>query len=441
MSVAFYNQTSFAAPICETAINQIGQFGKQTSPNPLAAMIEENRLRRENIAYGLFFFFRRIFETEHNLKHPSITEEVSEDIPHQKRLKPIPELHPETWPEPEVHPSHKTSQSIRDLVKERGLGYQPFTLDSGSTPDPVLIEPKNSVLSYTDLSEVDRSVPIVILAHGFSASSYEWSDFARYMDQHSKGAVLYSNMVLGGHGRSLGAFKRSNWQEWGKPILNEYRALRAQGFTNISLAGSSTACALLLEQLSSGSYNGDIAPKNIFMIDPIVDPVVDPKDWKTRLKMRVAAVARASYPPTQAFSPEEFSRWHGYRPFSALLSLDDLTQRVTRALGVGIQLPKGTHLSVWASQGDPTVNPNGYKLIQNGIRPGVGGSVSVYPINSKFHVFTRLSGRPEAAEDQVGALTREQLVDYVKESPIPFTPNDRQLQKETFDAMLKLCRN
>lgn len=262
------------------------------------------------------------------------------------------------------------------------------------------------------------------------------------MDLNAKGSVRYSQILLGGHGRSLEDFKRSNWLKWGKPILDEYKALVAKGFTNISLAGSSTACALILEQLSNGSYSHrKIVPKNVFLIDPIVEP----NSFLTNLVVRVGALFGASYPPTQAFSPEEFSRWHGKRPFASLKSLDELTQKVHRALASGIQLPPRTRLSVWSSQGDPTVNPDGYKLIQKGVKPGKGGSVCVYPVDSKFHVFTRLSGRPKATrKDQRyfgGELTRADVLKYVQTAPIPVTLRDRQIQKETFDRMLSTLSN
>ena len=418
----------FSNPICNAAVNQ-ALFPSHTAQqrSPLAGMIEENRRRSENFAYGIGVFLRKFFSKE----------QLSPVAEHPRAPST---LNPQTWPLPEVHASQKTTQSIQKLVKERGIAYQPFTLDTGQRQDPCLSQPNRGLLSQSDLRGVDRSKPVVLLAHGFSASSYEWEDLARYIDQHAKGAVRYSKIVLGGHGRSLEAFKNSDWQDWGKPILEEYRALAAKGFTNISLAGSSTACALILEQLDRGCYSKRVKPKNVFFIDPIVEP----NSLLIRLFVRFKAASEDSYPPTQAFSPEEFSRWHGKRPFAALKSLDDLTQKVQRALTNGIQLPSGTHLSVWASQGDPTVNPNGYKLIQKGARPGAGGSVSVYPVDSKFHVFTRLSGRPQATKGDHAhfsgkkALTRGGA-GVCQTAPIPFTLRDRQIQKGAFDAMLSRC--
>ncbi|MCE5316689.1 MAG: hypothetical protein LLG04_04920 [Parachlamydia sp.] len=341
---------------------------------------------------------------------------------------------------PAINLSSESSHVIKRLVEQRGLVYQPLTLDSGQTPDLSIREPQKFFLSQSDLRGVDKSKPVILLAHGYTATTYEWDDLARYIDQNANGDVRYSQILLGGHGRSLEDFKNSNWQDWGKPILEEYQALVAKGFTNISLAGSSTACALILEQLNKGAYSKDVTPHNVFLIDPIVEP----SGFMMRQVIRILAIFKRSYPPQQAFSPEEFSCWYGNRPFTTIHSLNDLTWRVQRALSAGIQLPRDTHLTVWASQGDPTVNPDGYKLIHEGVKPGSGGSVSVYPINSRFHVFTRLSGRPEATwEDRQfqerSNMTREAVLDWVAKAPIPVTTHDRQIQKKTFDQMLSTC--
>jgi carboxylesterase len=302
------------------------------------------------------------------------------------------------------------------------MGYRPFTLDRGQTPA------KAELLSKSELNGVDRAMPVILLVHGFTATPYEWDDFANYIDKVAGGNLRYSKVLLGGHGRSLAEFKKSNWMEWGQPIVDEYEALIGHGFTNISLAGSSTACALLLEQLHRGLYQ----PKNIFMIDPIVEP----NGFITRLIIKIGALFRLNYPPTQVFTPEEFHHWYGYRPFSQLKSLDDLTWRVSKALAAGIRVPANTKVSIWASQNDPTVNPAGYKVIQNGLQ----GSIAVYPVDSRFHVFTRLSGRPEAkAEDEPLPEGREAILKAVTMAPIPFTRRDRENQKWAFDAILKLA--
>lgn len=336
---------------------------------------------------------------------------------------------------PEVYPSHLSTESVRQLVQEKTLAYQPFTLDSGQTA----IIANQELLSQTDLHKADRKKPVVLLVHGFTSTTYEWNDFAKYIDQAARGNVLYSKILLGGHGRSLKEFKVTTWKEWGKPILDEYRALVASGFTNISLAGVSTACALLLEQINSGFYTQEkVRPKNIFFIDPLVKPI---GFWKN-LFVRLGAIFKIAYKPTQAFTPEEFAHWYGWRPYSTLKSLDDLARKVTSALASKIHFPPGTNFTLWASQCDPTVDPDGYKEIQKGIVLSEGALSTFTPVDSKLHVFTRLSGRPSASpRAKKLSLTREEVVKYVATAPIPFTHHDRYNQKRAFEAMLKQMRS
>lgn len=335
---------------------------------------------------------------------------------------------------PEVYPSHSSTESIRQLVQEKTLAYQPFTLDSGQTA----IFANHDLLSQADLQKVDRRKPVVLLVHGFTSTTYEWNDFAKYLDQTAKGTVLYSKILLGGHGRSLKEFKVTTWQEWGKPILDEYRALVSKGFTNISMAGVSTACALILEQISSGFYTHEkIQPKNIFFIDPLVKPI---SSWE-KLLVCLGALFKQAYKPTQAFTPEEFAHWYGWRPYSTLKSLDDLAEKVNSALTSKIHFPPGTNFTLWASQRDPTVDPDGYKVIQQGIVMNAGGTCSFTPVDSKLHVFTRLSGRPIAPPRAKNlSLTREEVIKHVATAPIPFTRHDRCNQKRAFETMLMQMR-
>lgn len=410
------NLSLFSNAIGQTVINQL-----YPAQDP---GLDECRRRRENIGYGIGFWLRSLFAK------PSASVQVKPRCERDERdgqiARRIVLLNPQAWPLPNVQLSQTTAQEVKQLVEKRGLVYQQLTLDQGETPS------KARLLSQSDLTGVDRSQPVILLAHGYTATTYEWDDLAKYIDQNAKDAIRYSQVLLGGHGRSLQDFRSSTWQEWGKPIVEEYRALVAKGFTNISLAGSSTACSLILEQLDRGAFDGKVTPNQIFMIDPIVEP----SGFLMRQVIRMLALFNRSYAPTQAFSPEEFAHWYGNRPFTTLASLNDLTYRVNQALSKGIRLPRDTRLTVWASQSDPTVNPDGYQLIQKGVR---GGNVSVYPINSRFHVFTRLSGRPEAKEGDRLPANKEEVSDWVKTAPIPVTRADRILQKETFDQMLKTC--
>src|SRR5690606_19402656 len=64
--------------------------------------------------------------------------------------------------------------------------------------------------------------PVIIAAHGFTASTYEWEEFQRYAE--ADGRVLVSRVLLGRHGTDIEDFEAGTWRDWGRPILEEYRA-------------------------------------------------------------------------------------------------------------------------------------------------------------------------------------------------------------------------
>jgi carboxylesterase len=153
---------------------------------------------------------------------------------------------------------------------ESPMEYEDWWMDSPSVFDPSLNDPHYRLSTRPGLTTADRSRPVIIAVHGFTASTYEWQEFRSYAESGSP--VLVSLVLLGGHGRTLDDFRGSTWRDWGRPILEEYEALVAQGYTNISLAGSSTGGALILEQLAGGLFRGPAAPRHFFFIDPIVVP-------------------------------------------------------------------------------------------------------------------------------------------------------------------------
>lgn len=232
---------------------------------------------------------------------------------------------------PTIEPSRHSAQEIRSSVEQHGIEYQPFTLDEGTSVD-VCVTHAHCLYSRKVIQSTQLHHPIIILAHGFSATSYEWKDFVQYLDEHRHLNINYSMLVLGGHGRSLQAFRKSTWHDWGRPILEEFNALVKFGFTNINIAASSTACALVLEQLSHGSYANPTALKNIFFIDPIVEP----QSFIFRNGVYLLSFSDKSYGPSQPFTPEEFPHWYGYRPYVTINSLNELTGKVEKALQFGI---------------------------------------------------------------------------------------------------------
>lgn len=70
-------------------------------------------------------------------------------------------------------------------------------------------------------------MPVLIAAHGYSASTFEWDELRKYADSVKSG-ILISQVLLGGHGRTYQDFKNSTWRDWQASILNEYKNLFKQ---------------------------------------------------------------------------------------------------------------------------------------------------------------------------------------------------------------------
>src|ERR1035437_9094914 len=83
-----------------------------------------------------------------------------------------------------------------------------------------------------------KNTPVIIAAHGYTATTFEWDELRHYAD--SAKTFYVSQVLLGGHGRSYAEFKKSTWEDWQSSIKDEYRKLDSLGFTKIYLAGSST---------------------------------------------------------------------------------------------------------------------------------------------------------------------------------------------------------
>lgn len=265
--------------------------------------------------------------------------------------------------------------------------YEDGWMDDPDVLDPSLVDPRYRVSTRPGLTEADRGRPVVIAVHGFTASTYEWEELWRYAEAESP--VLVSLVLLGGHGRSVDDFKASTWRDWGRPILEEYRALVAQGYTNIAIAGSSTGGPLIVEQLADGAYD-DHPPTAFFFVDAIIVPGAKSLTLAPLLAPLVGNVQ------VEDATEEERRHWYQNRPGAALKQLDALTERARAHLADGIALPPGSAAYVFQSAGDEVAAPVSALLIYRGLRTATGGRVSVRMVPSSFHVFTRLQGRDPA---------------------------------------------
>lgn len=239
------------------------------------------------------------------------------------------------------------------------------------------------------------ALPVILCVHGFSATTYEWKDFADYVAASNRAreregrtdSVLISRVLLGGHGADLADFQKSTWRDWQKPILDEYDTLVARGYRDISLAGSSTACPLMLEAFAADFFKGKPAPREVFFIDPII---VASSKFLSLAPLIGPIVGNVE---SIGGTPEEKEHWYNNRPAEQLDQLYTLINRVKNRLEDGQKLPKGVRLKVYKARHDNAADPISALYLKKGLTKADGTAIEVEMVDSRIHVFTRLSGR------------------------------------------------
>jgi len=96
---------------------------------------------------------------------------------------------------------------------------------------------------------------------------------------------------------------------------------------------------------------------------------------------------------TVELSTGEQGKWYVYRPQETLKQLMSLINLTRLDLEKGITLPAGTSMKVYKSQTDDVADPISSLMIYKGMKTSTGGNIDVQLVDSKIHVFTRLSGR------------------------------------------------
>ncbi len=272
----------------------------------------------------------------------------------------------------------------------------PITYDASLTEGSIL-----RVSNWAPPSEEEKvSRNIILAVHGYSASTYEWTEFRDYAHRSGTENIGVSMVLLGGHGRNQSEFKSSTWEEWGQPILDEYQALQALGYEHISIVGASTGGTLILKYLSQQKL---MALDHIFFIDTLVIP---------RNKLMYLVPIIKPFIGDEVSSPnsrEEEENWHTIRPKETIAELTSLINSVKSELESFIQVPQGTTVTLFQSKNDPTVHPISAYLIWKGIRPVIPDS-KVNIIESDLHVFTRLSGRLDAVKNNQNNIDNQDTV-------------------------------
>ncbi len=279
-------------------------------------------------------------------------------------------------------------------------------LDGDKIFDSALYNPAKYLVSVgiENPTTAQKNTPVIIAAHGYSASTFEWDEFRSYCDV--KGNILVSQVLLGGHGRTYEDFKNSSWEDWQEPIMTEYNALREKGYTNINFAGASTACPLVLDLIKKGKI-GENGMKHIFLVDPIVVPS------DKMLTLIGIAGPMLGYMETSN-TPGEEGHYYHFRPQETLQQLLDLIQISRKDLQDGYNLPSGIRVKIYKSIKDPTADAVSAVLIYKGLKNSDGSNIDVEMIDSELHVVTRLTERDN------------------------ITQHDRDIQEHVFDDMYLL---
>ncbi len=279
-------------------------------------------------------------------------------------------------------------------------------LDGDEIFDPALYNPAQYLESAAidNPSEVQKNTPVVIAVHGYSASTFEWDEFRTYCN--AKDNILVSQVLLGGHGRTYEEFKNSSWEDWQEPIMTEYNALHAKGYTNINFAGSSTSCPLVMDLIKKGKI-GDNGMKHIFLVDPIVVP-------SDKLLTLIGLVGPMMGYLETTNTPAEEGHWYHFRPQETLKQLLNLTVKARKDLQEGYNLPAGIGMKLYKSIKDPTADAVSAVLIYKGLKNSDGTNIDIEMIDSELHVVTRLNGRDN------------------------ITQHDRDIQTHVFDDMYEI---
>ena len=285
-------------------------------------------------------------------------------------------------------------------------------LDGNVLFDLSLYQPEKYLVSAykPNPSDQEKQIPVLIAAHGYSASTFEWDELRKYADSVKSG-ILISQVLLGGHGRTYQDFKNSTWRDWQASILLEYKKLVQAGYTNISFIGSSTGCPLILNLLYENSLS-QIPPNQIILIDPIIIPS------NKILSLAGIVGPRIGYTSVDFDSELERKHWYHYRPQETLQELLDIITVVRKELESGIALPPLTDLSIYKSKHDEVADRISGILIYNGIESNTMNSKEIDMVNSHIHVMTRLQGRNNITDNDISIqkMLFNQIIEKTKKT-------------------------
>lgn len=290
------------------------------------------------------------------------------------------------------------------------IEYDDTMLDGEVFQDTSLSDSTFLLSHHPKLDTFNREKPVFICVHGYTATTFEWVEFRDFA--HNDNRIYTSLVLMGGHGVTIHEFEKSTWEQWQKPIMQEYNALVEKGFTRIGLIGSSTGGAVLLEYLGRQAFDKKtVTPECFYFIDAIVVP--------TSKILHLASVVGPilGNSPTEPENDLQRRHWYRNRPTSTLSELSDLIERVRKQLENGITLPKGCNAKCYKSEYDALADPLSALLMYKGIEKQDGNHIDVEILESNLHVFTRLIARKNVSDKERDLQQRvfKEMIDRVVE--------------------------
>lgn len=288
------------------------------------------------------------------------------------------------------------------------ITYEDHWMDSPSTHDITFDRPELILSTLGTPTDTQKDQPVLLLCHGYSASTFSWLDFLDYLKESGYTDFHTSLVLLGGHGRDVHAFAKSTWKDWKAPIEDEYKKLVALGYTNISIVGISTGGSLMVRLLDSDFFKTTRPPSALIFIDAYITP----RDRTLYLSPFFGFLYHNIPWPDEATLEEE-QNWYRNRPYQTIASLAKLVMKNKLALWTGISVPKDTNILIMQSQADPISHPNGALTLQKHLHMSQG-TPALFKVNSSKHAFVNLRATP----------------------PKDITDTDRQSQRQGFEAIV-----
>jgi carboxylesterase len=239
------------------------------------------------------------------------------------------------------------------------VSYEDDWLDSPLTRDINIDNPNRLVsMSIPNPTPAQKLQPVMVLVHGFSASTFEFESFKKAMSA-SEPSVLFSNVILGGHGQDHEAFRRATYADWLAPIVAEVQALVALGYERIYMVGLSTGATGILHVLLDGLLPTE-SLRGLFFVDIFITP----KDTNLHIVPYIQYVVKNTR--SGASRPIETRHWYVNRPTSALVQLLALTKTVQTQLTQDAQRNTPPIL-LFTSDNDPTSDTIGSDVVADAI--------------------------------------------------------------------------